>query len=145
MTIPLDGTGCPDLQVLVERAGRRHAASIGEKYVEDPSKQPPHQGGYQHITPEEWAEYDRAMAAWQRRRREGLMAATTKISWADGTVNFWIGCTKVSDACEDCYAVPIAASMGIGWGDDAPRHRTSEQTWNAPLRWNACTTAGRPK
>ena len=65
------------------------------------------------------------------------MAATTKISWADGTVNFWIGCTKVSDACEDCYAVPIAADMGVDWGDDAPRHRTSEQIWRNPLRWNA--------
>ena len=68
-TIPLDDTGCPDLQALVERAGRRHAASIGEQYVEDPFKRPPHQGGYAHITPEEWAEYDRAMAAWQAARR----------------------------------------------------------------------------
>jgi len=28
----------------------------------------PHQGGCQHITAEEWAEYDRAMAAWQAAR-----------------------------------------------------------------------------
>jgi hypothetical protein len=59
----------PDLQALVERAGRQHAAAIGEQYVEDPFKRPPHQGGYQHITPEEWAEYDRTMAAWQAARR----------------------------------------------------------------------------
>ena len=65
MQIPLDHLGQPDLQALVERAGRRYAASIGEEYVEDPFKRPPHQGGYQHITPEEWAEYDRAMTAWQ--------------------------------------------------------------------------------
>src|SRR5262245_16024238 len=64
-----------DLQELVERAGRRHAAAIGEEYVEEPLdekgklKRPQHQGGYQHITPEEWAEYDRAMAAWQAARR----------------------------------------------------------------------------
>ena len=67
-TIPLDETGCPDLQALVERAGRRYAASIGETYIEDPfrrSREAPHQGGYPHITPEEWAEYDRAMTAWQ--------------------------------------------------------------------------------
>ena len=69
MTIPLDETECPDLQALVERTGRRHSAAIGEEYVEDPFKRPPHQGGYQHITPEEWAEYDRAMAAWQAARR----------------------------------------------------------------------------
>jgi hypothetical protein len=59
----------PDLQELVEQ---RYAASIGEKYVEDPFKRPPHQGGYQHITAEEWAEYDRAMAAWQAARRKWL-------------------------------------------------------------------------
>ena len=46
---------CPDLQALVERAGRRHAESIGEEYVEDPLKRPQHQGGFAHITPEEWA------------------------------------------------------------------------------------------
>ena len=65
MSIPLDEAGCPDLQTLVEGAGRRYAASIGEDYVEDPHLRPPHQGGYPHITAEEWAENDRAMAAWQ--------------------------------------------------------------------------------
>ena len=67
-TIPLDETGCPDLQALVERAGRRYAASIGETYIDDPFRrgcEAPHQGGYPHITDEEWAEYDRATAAWQ--------------------------------------------------------------------------------
>jgi len=61
--------GPPSLQDLVDRAGRRHATSIGEECVEDPFKRPPHQGGYQHITPEEWAEFDPAMAAWQLWRR----------------------------------------------------------------------------
>jgi len=72
MSIPLDEAGCPDLHALVERAGRRHAAAIGEQYIEDPfrrAKEAPHQGGYPHITAEEWAEYDRAMAAWQAARR----------------------------------------------------------------------------
>jgi hypothetical protein len=59
----------PDLQALVENAGRRYAAAIGEEYVEDPSKRPPHQGGYPHITPDEWADYDRAMKEWQQLRR----------------------------------------------------------------------------
>jgi hypothetical protein len=61
-------TGPPDLQELVERAGRRYAASIGEDYIEDPfrrMKEAPHQGGYPHITPEEWVEYARALAAWR--------------------------------------------------------------------------------
>src|SRR5262245_66689666 len=65
----------PDLQALVDRAGRRHAASIGEEYIEDPfrrAKEKPHQGGYRHITPEEWARWDRANEVFQARRREGL-------------------------------------------------------------------------
>jgi hypothetical protein len=59
----------PDLQELVDRAGRRYAASVGEVYVEDPFTQPAHQGGYQHITDEEWAEFDLHNAEYQRRRR----------------------------------------------------------------------------
>jgi hypothetical protein len=69
--IPGDETGCPDLQALVERAGRRYAMSISEAYIEDPFRrmtEAPHQGGYPHITDEEWAEYDRAMIMWQAAR-----------------------------------------------------------------------------
>ena len=65
----------PDLHALVERAGRRHAASVGEEYIEDPfrrMKEKPHQGGYRHITPEEWATWDRANEVFQARWREGL-------------------------------------------------------------------------
>lgn len=32
------------------------------------------------------------------------MADNTKIEWADATANFWIGCTKLSPACDHCYA-----------------------------------------
>lgn len=32
------------------------------------------------------------------------MAETTRIEWADATANFWIGCTKLSPACDFCYA-----------------------------------------
>lgn len=28
----------------------------------------------------------------------------TKIQWCDDTVNFWFGCSKVSEACKNCYA-----------------------------------------
>jgi hypothetical protein len=61
----------PDLQELVDFAGRRYAASIGETYTEDPvrrMREAPHQGGYSHITAEEWAAYDKAMVEWQARR-----------------------------------------------------------------------------
>jgi hypothetical protein len=76
VTIPLDADGRPDLQALVERAGRRHAASIGEQYDENPFTRPPQQGGYQHITPEEWAAWDRADADLQARLRVGLPRAS---------------------------------------------------------------------
>ena len=32
------------------------------------------------------------------------MAEVTSISWADKTFNPWIGCTHLSDACDNCYA-----------------------------------------
>jgi protein gp37 len=32
------------------------------------------------------------------------MADNTGISWAHSTLNYWIGCTKVSPACDACYA-----------------------------------------
>ena len=70
------------------------------------------------------------------------MGTVTEIGWADSTPNFWVGCTKVGDACENCYAIPIAANLGVGWGDAASRHRTSAQQWRAPLRWNAMRDRG---
>ena len=41
---------------------------------------------------------------------------TTKISWADETINPIMGCTKVSPGCKNCYAVEMSrrlAAMGI--------------------------------
>lgn len=32
----------------------------------------------------------------------------TKIEWCDNTVNFWWGCDKVSEACQNCYAEALA-------------------------------------
>jgi len=72
VTIPLGAAGRPDLQALIERAGRRHSAAIGETYIEDlfeRGRKAPHQSGYPHITAEEWAEYNRATAEWHARRR----------------------------------------------------------------------------
>jgi hypothetical protein len=62
--------GPPDLQTLIETAGRRYAQSIGDTYDPNPLTRPPHQGGDQHVTEAEWREFDRAMAAWQVQRRE---------------------------------------------------------------------------
>lgn len=67
------------------------------------------------------------------------MAENTKIEWATHTFNPWIGCTKVSPACDHCYAEKERASTAIGvkWGTNMPRHRTGDGNWKTPGRWNA--------
>lgn len=65
------------------------------------------------------------------------MAETTAIEWCDSTFNPWIGCTRVSPACDDCYAARStpARTLGIAWGPGQPRRRTSGNTWAMPKRW----------
>jgi protein gp37 len=64
------------------------------------------------------------------------MAETTKIEWCDHTFNAWIGCTKVSPACDNCYAEAQMATRlkRVEWGPHGARRRT--KTWNDPLKWN---------
>lgn len=64
------------------------------------------------------------------------MTETSKIEWTDATFNPWIGCTKVSPACDHCYAEAWAKRFGtVEWGAKAPRKRTSPATWNLPRKW----------
>ena len=64
------------------------------------------------------------------------MAEHSAISWCDATFNPWIGCAKVSPACDHCYAERWAARFGrVGWG--SPPVRTSAANWREPLAWNA--------
>lgn len=65
------------------------------------------------------------------------MSTQTKIEWCDSTFNPWIGCTKVSQACDHCYAAisTPARSLGVQWGAKQPRRRTSAANWKQPLRW----------
>lgn len=66
----------------------------------------------------------------------------TGISWADLTANFWIGCTKVSPACDNCYAEDLARNrLGVDWGPHADRRLTAKSTRNRPLRWNRIAEA----
>ncbi|POZ80248.1 phage Gp37/Gp68 family protein [Burkholderia contaminans] len=67
------------------------------------------------------------------------MEEGSKIEWTDHTFNGWIGCTKVSPACDHCYAEVSTPSrtLKVIWGPHAERHRTSESTWQLPRRWNA--------
>ncbi len=74
------------------------------------------------------------------------MAENTKIEWADHTWNPWMGCTKISPACDGCYAEDMMSTRYqlVGWGAGEPRKRTSAQNWNQPLRWDrAAAKAGR--
>lgn len=66
------------------------------------------------------------------------MADQTGIEWADSTFNPWMGCTKVSPACDHCYAERDTARFGrVGWGPGAPRVRTAPANWRKPLQWNS--------
>jgi len=71
------------------------------------------------------------------------MGAITQIAWCDATFNPWVGCLRVSTACDRCYAA--ALSWRYGWRDGkgrdlwdpgADRKRTSSAYWRGPLRWS---------
>ncbi len=74
------------------------------------------------------------------------MAEVSEISWTDATFNPWIGCTKISPACDRCYAARDNERRGWvpGWGDGF-RRRT--KTWGDPLKWNrkAAETGYKPR
>lgn len=70
------------------------------------------------------------------------MAEITEIEWCDHTFNPWIGCTRVSPLCDNCYAETMAGTRfgwaqwggpGVGVGT---RTRTSVENWKKPLAWD---------
>ena len=73
------------------------------------------------------------------------MAENSKIEWTHHTFNPWIGCAKVSAACDHCYAEHMMDTrLGrVRWGHGEPRTRTTADYWRQPVRWNArCGAAG---
>jgi protein gp37 len=73
------------------------------------------------------------------------MSETTNIAWCDSTINFWSGCTKVSEGCAHCYAETLSnrgmtnpkGEKTIGqWGKGAPR-RLHESAFKLAHRLNA--------
>ncbi|WP_084800109.1 DUF5131 family protein [Bradyrhizobium sp. Ai1a-2] len=84
--------------------------------------------------------------------------AETKIEWTawrDGrgamrpgyTFNPWIGCTKISAGCDNCYAETWAQRFGdVQWGNH-DRKRTSTGNWRKPYQWAKLgrESGGRPK
>ncbi len=61
------------------------------------------------------------------------MGETTGIAWCDCTVNFWIGCTQLSPACDHCYAMALAKRFAIPW--NAPPRRTKANSWDKIARY----------
>ena len=66
------------------------------------------------------------------------MSEHTAITWCDSTFNPWIGCNKISPACDHCYAERMMDHRlhRVQWGAGQPRQRTTEANWRLPLAWN---------
>jgi protein gp37 len=75
------------------------------------------------------------------------MGAVTAISWCDHTFNPWIGCAKVSPACDGCYAETLMDTRygRVEWGQRktdtteasvGTRVRTAPGNWKQPIKWN---------
>jgi len=67
------------------------------------------------------------------------MGRNTKIEWCDHTFNPWIGCSKVSAGCANCYAETqdkFRHWTPDGWGAGKQRKRTKPENWREPVRWN---------
>lgn len=81
----------------------------------------------------------RRVEALKHRASEGR-DQWAKIQLSDGLItrfNPWLGCTKVSEACRNCYAESWAKRSGlVQWGESAERRRTSAANWRQPIKWN---------
>ena len=66
------------------------------------------------------------------------MAEITNISWCHHTFNPWIGCTKVSPGCKNCYAEAQMSKWlrRVEWGPQGERIRTSAANWLKPFAWD---------
>lgn len=64
------------------------------------------------------------------------MAENSKIEWTDHTFNPWVGCTKISPACDHCYAEGWAKRTGGADLWQGERRRTTDANWRQPLKWN---------
>lgn len=66
------------------------------------------------------------------------MGENSKIEWTTHTFNPWMGCTKVSPACANCYAErDMDKRLGkVQWGPNGTRILTSDANWKKPLKWN---------
>jgi protein gp37 len=73
------------------------------------------------------------------------VAKETGISWADSTANLWIGCQKVSRACDHCYAEDLMGTEGsrlkrVQWGPHGQRIHC-KQGWSDVKKWQKVAAA----
>lgn len=66
------------------------------------------------------------------------MTENSKIEWTNHTFNPWIGCTKVSKGCDNCYA---EAQMDkwlnkAKWGPSGTRVKTVDSNWAKLAKWD---------
>lgn len=59
------------------------------------------------------------------------METKSGIGWTDYSINFWIGCRKVSEACKNCYMFREMKRYGR---DPNVVTRTKPNTWRKPYR-----------
>lgn len=72
------------------------------------------------------------------------MGENSKIEWTDHTFNPWVGCTKLTPACDNCYAEGWAKRTGHPELWQKERRRTSPGNWKLPLKWEReAAAAGR--
>lgn len=68
------------------------------------------------------------------------MGKNSGIAWTDHTWNPWMGCSKVSPGCKNCYAEDfVSRRMRLPvWGPPSTteRKRTSSKNWKLPHAWN---------
>lgn len=65
------------------------------------------------------------------------MGKGTEIPWCDDTFNPWVGCTKVSPGCANCYAESLRKRFGKDeWGPGKQRTRTIAANWAQPIKWD---------
>lgn len=69
------------------------------------------------------------------------MGADTSIEWATHTFNPVVGCTKVSAACDHCYAEAWAKRSGSPELWNGSRRRTAPAYWRQPHKWDAAAKA----
>jgi protein gp37 len=60
------------------------------------------------------------------------MAEKTGIGWTDHTMNFWMGCDRVSRECEHCYIGPVMKRMGRTPFEGPMRTKN----WSGPKKWD---------